>query len=184
MLAPTPTVPATDNVTAGPNPAYLKWFQQDQLVVSYLVATMTKLMLSLIVGKSTALEMWTCLKDNFSQQSIANAANIHFQLMDMTKAICEPVSSTDLVTAVLRGLDPDYAMIVTAILNFPPLPRFEDFRAHLLFYESQLLGTKPADSGNTTALVTTQSSSPTANITHGPSYGHAQSCKWSSWQFT
>ncbi|KAK0590233.1 hypothetical protein LWI29_024308 [Acer saccharum] len=92
------------------------------------------------------------------------------------KTICEPVSSTDLVTAVLRGLNPDYAMIVTAILNFPPLPRFEDFRARLLFYESQLLGTKPVDFGSTTALITTQSSSPIANITHGPSYGHGQSC--------
>ncbi|KAK0591229.1 hypothetical protein LWI29_037289 [Acer saccharum] len=136
MLAPTPTILATDNITVGPNPAYLKWFQQDQLIVSYLVATMTEPMLSLIVGKSTALEIWTCLKDNFSQQSIANAANIYFQLMDMTKAICEPVSSTDLVTAVLWGLDPDYAMIVTAILNFPPLPKFEDLRSRLLFYES------------------------------------------------
>ena len=113
-------------------------------------------MLSLIVSHTSALEMWTCLKNNFSQQSVANAANIRFQLMDMNKgtktisaylqhakslsdslaAICEPVSSTDLVTAVLRGLGPDYVMIVTAILNFPPLPTFEDLHARLLSYES------------------------------------------------
>ncbi|KAK0601255.1 hypothetical protein LWI29_022481 [Acer saccharum] len=193
--APTPVVFLADDGSASPNPAYLKWFQQDQLVVSYLVATMTEPMLSLIVGKATALEMWSCLKDNFSQQSVANATNTRFQLMDMTKgtktisaylqhaksmfdslaAICEPVSSTDLVTAVLRGLGSEYAMIVTAILNFPPLPRFEDLRARLLSFESQLQRSKPADSGSTTAFVATQSSSPTANITQGTSYGRGQS---------
>ncbi|KAK0606504.1 hypothetical protein LWI29_038443 [Acer saccharum] len=150
---------------------------------------MTEPMLSLIVGKTIALEMWTCLKDNFSQQSVANAANIRFQLMDMTKgtktistylqhakslsdslaAICELVLSTDLVTAVFWGLGLDYAMIVMVILNFPLLPRFEDLRARILSYESQLLRIKPADSGSTTTLIATQSSIPTANITHGPS---------------
>ncbi|KAK0608432.1 hypothetical protein LWI29_030576 [Acer saccharum] len=193
--APTPTVLAIDDGTAAPNLTYLKWFQQDQLVVSYLVATMTKPMLSLIVGKATALEMWLCLKDNFSQQSVANTANTRFQLMDMTKgtktisaylqhakslsdslaAICELVSSTDLVTVVLRGLGSEYAMIVTAILNFPPLPRFKDLRARLLSFESQLQRTKPADSGSTIALVATQFSSPIVNITQGPSYGRGQS---------
>ena len=47
-------------------------------------------------------------------------------LSDSLAAICELVLSTDLVTSVLRGLGSDYAMIVTAILIFPPLPRFED----------------------------------------------------------
>ncbi|KAK0603781.1 hypothetical protein LWI29_008575 [Acer saccharum] len=195
---PTPShsLPVADNVASGPNPDYLNWFQQDQLVVSYLVAIISEPMLSLIVGKTTDLEIWTYLKDNFSQQSVANAANIRFQLMDMTKgtktisayllhakslfdslaAICELVSSTDLVTAVLRGLDPDYAMIVTAILNFPPLTRFEDLYACLHSYESQLLRTKLADSKSTTALIPTQSSTPTANITHGPSSDRGQSC--------
>ena len=59
-------------------------------------------------------------------------------LSDSLAAICEPFSSTDLVTTVLRGLGLDYAMIVIAILNFPPLPRFEDLRACLLSFESQL----------------------------------------------
>ncbi|KAK0602034.1 hypothetical protein LWI29_029746 [Acer saccharum] len=133
---------------------------------------MTESMLSLIVGHTSALEMWTCLKNNFFQQSVANAANIRFQLIDMNKgnktifaylqyakslsdslaAICELVSFTDLVTAVLRGLGPDFAMIVT------------------------LLRTKPTDStGSTTALVATQSSTPNANIIFDPSPGRGQS---------
>ena len=57
-------------------------------------------------------------------------------LSDSLVAINKPISSSDLVTAVLRGLGSDYAMIVTAILNFPPLPKFEDLRARLLSFES------------------------------------------------
>ncbi|KAK0589668.1 hypothetical protein LWI29_017075 [Acer saccharum] len=96
-------------------------------------------------------------------------------LSDSLAAICELVSSNDLVTAVLHGLGSDYAMIVTAILNFPPLPRFKDLRACLLSYESQLQRTKPTDTSTTTTLIASHSSSPTANMTHGSSYGRGQS---------
>ncbi|KAK0582877.1 hypothetical protein LWI29_030659 [Acer saccharum] len=50
-------------------------------------------------------------------------------LFDSLAAINELVSITDFVTAVLRGLGSNYGMIITAILNFPPLPKFEDLRA-------------------------------------------------------
>ncbi|KAK0603023.1 hypothetical protein LWI29_000566 [Acer saccharum] len=163
-LLPAATTTDVDTaVVPVPNPVYLKWFQQDQLVVSYLVSTLTEPMLSLIVGKTNAFDMWTCLKDNFSQHSFASAANIRFQLMDMSKgtktisaylqhakslsdslvAIKEPVSTTNLVTVVLCGLDSDYGMIITAILNFPHLSKFEDLCVRLLLYESQLLHTSP-----------------------------------------
>ncbi|KAK0570558.1 hypothetical protein LWI29_003180 [Acer saccharum] len=192
-----PTAATTDADTIAvpvPNPAYLKWFQQDQLIVSYLVSTLTEPMLSLIVGKTDALNMWTGLKDNFSQHSVANATNIRFRLMDMSKGtktisaylqhakslfdslatINEPVLTTDLVTTILCGLGSNYGMIITAIFNFPPLPKFEDLRTRLLSYESQLLHTKPTDVNSTTALVTVQSPSPAANFTQTPSSGRGK----------
>ena len=81
------------------------------------------------------------------------------------------VSTNDLVTAVLYGFGSDYGMIITAILYFPPLPKFEDLRARLLSYESQLLHVKPTDVNSTTALVTVQSPSPAANFTETLSSG-------------
>ncbi|CAB4278991.1 unnamed protein product [Prunus armeniaca] len=58
-------------------------------------------------------------------------------LADELTAIQEPVSNSDLVTYVLRGLGIDYQMIVMAILNFPPLPSFSDLRTRLLAFEGQ-----------------------------------------------
>lgn len=54
-----------------------------------------------------------------------------------------------------RGLGPDYAMLVTAIFNIPPLPSFPDLRARLLSFESQL----------TTIISSSNSSHPTAFVT-------------------
>ncbi|BFG20589.1 hypothetical protein CerSpe_068630 [Prunus speciosa] len=135
-----------------------------------LRATLTEPILAQVVGLDTSLAIWECLQQHFSQQSLANATHLRFQLFSINKgsksiseylshaksfanqlaAINEPMTSTDLVTSVLRGLGPDYAMLVTAILNFPPLPPFSDLRARLLSFESQqafsTLTTSPAPS--------------------------------------
>ncbi|KAI5312054.1 hypothetical protein L3X38_041227 [Prunus dulcis] len=58
-------------------------------------------------------------------------------LSDQLAAIRAPVSPDDLVSDVIRGLGPDYAMLITAIMQFPPLPNFIDLRAHLLAFEAQ-----------------------------------------------
>ncbi|KAK0592343.1 hypothetical protein LWI29_017514 [Acer saccharum] len=144
--APAPsatTVAAADTDTPTPNPAYLSWFQQDQLVVSYMVATLTKPMENPLP--------WRCTKTVFAYLQHAKS------LSDSLATINEPVSSFDLVTTVLHGLGPDYAIIVTAILNFLPLSKFEDLRARLLSFESKLSCVKPVDSGSTTALTASQS---------------------------
>lgn len=71
------------------------------------------------IGHNTSHWIWDCLQQHFSLQSIANVTCIHFQLMSIR---------SDLVFVVLRDLGSDYAIIVTAILNFPPLLLFRIFR--------------------------------------------------------
>lgn len=189
--APSPTLTIDTGASASasppPNPAYAKWFQEDQLVVSYLTTTLTEPILSVTVGHDTSKAIWDCLQQYFSQQSVANAANFRFQLLDMNKgaqsvsaylqhakslsdslaAINEPVSNADLVTATFRGLGPSYAMIVTAILNFPPLPSFTELRSRLLSFESQT----GRASINTTAPTTALFSSQTPHAFRSPSRG-------------
>ncbi|XP_021820880.1 uncharacterized protein LOC110762541 [Prunus avium] len=77
-------------------------------------------------------------------------------IADSLAAINEPVSNKDLVTGILRGLGPDYKMLVTALLNFPPLPDFADLRARLLSYEAQNPRTDLVQSGQSTALLAVQ----------------------------
>lgn len=70
-------------------------------------------------------------------QTISEYLNLAKALADQLAAIQDPVSPTDLVTYVLRGLGPDYSTLVTATLFFPPLPSFPDLRTRLLSFEAQ-----------------------------------------------
>ena len=139
------------------NPNYVSWFQTDQSLISIFHATLSESVLSQVIGFSTSKDIWDCLKQNFSQQSLANSAQLKFRLFSITKgsksiseylahaksladeliAIQEPVSNSDLVTYVLRGLGLDYQMIVTTILNSLPLPSFSDLRTRLLAFKGQ-----------------------------------------------
>ena len=107
-----------------PNPAHSQWYQQDQLIVSYITSTLSESILSLTVGCTSTRDLWECLQRHFSQSSMASESALRFQLMDLQKgsqpidaylrhaksladslaAINEPVSPKELVTAVLRGL--------------------------------------------------------------------------------
>ncbi|KAL6200524.1 hypothetical protein ACLB2K_030305 [Fragaria x ananassa] len=132
-----------------PNPAYEQWFVDDQLTVSILTTTLTEPIASLTIGFDTAKEIWDCLARHFSQKSVASAASLKMQLLDLQKgnqtideylrhaksiadaliAINKPVSDEDLVVATLHGLGPDYLMLRTALTQNPPLPDFTELRA-------------------------------------------------------
>lgn len=75
---------------------------------------------------------------------------------DSLVAINEHVSNKDLITGILHGLVPNYKMLVTALLNFPPLPDFADLRARLLSYEAQTHYTDPVHTSHSTVLMATQ----------------------------
>ncbi|KAI5343099.1 hypothetical protein L3X38_010975 [Prunus dulcis] len=158
---PSPTLSPSDKSESSTllsvNLDYVTWFQTDQSLISILRVTLSESVLPQVIGFSTSKEIWDCLQQNFSQQSLANSAQLKFRLFSLTKgsksifeylaqaksladeltAIQEPVSNSDLVTYVLRGLGLDYQMIVTAILNFPPLPSFSNLRTRLLAFEGQ-----------------------------------------------
>ncbi|KAK0579109.1 hypothetical protein LWI29_021252 [Acer saccharum] len=173
---PSQFLPQIEGKPAEPNPDYTTWFQTDQTLVSLINSTLFESILSQVVGLNSSQAIWNCLQQNFSQQSLANATHFCFQLLSIQKgtksiseylqhakslsdslaAINELVSNTDLVSSVLRGLGPDYSMIVTAILNFPRLPLFNDLRARLLSFETQIAPPPSIDLTSQTAFVSTR----------------------------
>ena len=62
------------------------------------------------------------------------------------------------MSSVLRDLGPDYTMLVTVLLNVPPLPLFSDLRAHLLSFETQTNFAHASSTASPTALFTATSS--------------------------
>lgn len=78
-------LPAVDGKPAERNPEHLAWQRTDQSLVSLLTATLSESILAMLVGCNTTSETLHCLEHHFSQQSIANATHIRFQLMDIKK---------------------------------------------------------------------------------------------------
>ncbi|KAF9674555.1 hypothetical protein SADUNF_Sadunf10G0139200 [Salix dunnii] len=156
-------LPSSDNPESSTpslvNPDYVSWFQIDQCPNSIVHATLSESILPQVIGFSTSKKILDCLKQDFSQKFVANFVKIKFRLFYITKSskstceylahakslaneltvIQESVSNSDLVTYVLRGLGFDYQMILTAILNFSPLPPFPDLELASLL----LKGIKP-----------------------------------------
>ena len=155
---PSKLLPSAQNQLQQKNPDFILWHRTDQAIVSIITATLTESILAMVVGCDTARETWDCLQCHYAQKSVANAQNLRFQLFGISKgsqsiseylqrakalsdslaSINEPVSNTDLVSSILRGLGTDYTMLVTGILKFSPLPDFEDLRARLLTFENQI----------------------------------------------
>lgn len=115
-------------------------------------------MLASIIGCQTSVEIWTAIKQHFSQKSVANSSvyrkclarlscgtrpiSEYLQeakvVVDALSAIGEPVSNKhDLVNAVLGGLGSEFDMLVTAIESFDALPQFSALHARFLNLESR-----------------------------------------------
>lgn len=159
------------------NPEFLKWYQQDQLVVSYITSTLTEPVLALTVVYDSAQAIWNCLQRRFAHFSVTNSATFRYQLLDLTKGsrlvadylqqaksladklanIGRPVDPEDFITTVLRGLGPEYLMLTTAVINVTPLPTFEELHSKIMAFDLQnpRSSTTPAAAFQT-ALITTQ----------------------------
>ncbi|KAL6650072.1 hypothetical protein ACP70R_014296 [Stipagrostis hirtigluma subsp. patula] len=118
-----------------PNPAYLRWFTQDQLVLSALVSSMNEDMLGQMTQYTTARDVWTALHAMFSAQNRAQIMQLRYQLSntkkkDMTAAayfqkmkgladtmasIGNPLSDEEVLGYMLAGLGADFEPLVATI---------------------------------------------------------------------
>jgi hypothetical protein len=68
-----------------PNPAYDRWYDQDQQLLSGLLSSMTEEILLDVVTASTAKEAWDILKRMFSSAMRARVVQVRIDLANMKK---------------------------------------------------------------------------------------------------
>lgn len=114
-----------------PNPEYSVWLQQDQMILSALIFSLTEPLIAQVVGCLTARDVWFSLKSLFQSQSQACLVQLQYQLANLKKGsdyFCKlknlrdtlaitgkVLSSSELVTYLLAGLGPDYDSFVTSV---------------------------------------------------------------------
>jgi hypothetical protein len=157
---PPSTVSSTiDGVTiTSPNPAFLHWTMQDQIILGAINSTLTEKMLTHVTRCTTSRSAWTTLETLFTSQSRARTMQVHYQLATLKKesssvadyfqrfqsltdslaTVGQPVNDFEMVAFLLAGLGPDYDPFVTSVTTRVEPLSGEEIYGHLLSHELRL----------------------------------------------
>lgn len=156
---PQTIVSTKDGVTTtSPNPAFLHWSMQDQLILGAINFSLTEKMLSHVTRCATSREAWTTLATLFASQSQARTTQVHYQLATLKKgnsniadyyqkfqtltdtlaAVGQPLNDFVLVSFLLTGLVSEYDPFVTSITTRVEPLSIEEIYGHLLTHELQV----------------------------------------------
>ena len=140
-----------------PNPTYLKWFEQDQLVVSILLSSLTERLVSQVIRHTKSRAIWQALETSFSQQSQARVLYLQQQLsslqrsnetimeyynrasllFDQLAAAGNPISETQFNGYLLNGAGGDFDTVITALYAQKSTLTPEEILSQLLIYEAR-----------------------------------------------
>jgi len=138
------------------NPAYCTYQQQDQLLVAWLLASMSSSLLTKMVGLDSSAAIWGRLLTHFISHTHAmvkkfrlllktpkNDKSITTYITDIKKivdslvSVGSPLSTADHVDAILDGLSADYDSFITSILSRQDPYTVDDLEALLLAQEER-----------------------------------------------
>ena len=148
------------------NPNYTAWKRQDQLLLNWIMSSMSLEILSLVVSSQTSLELWKNLEKQFGSESMAKKVHLKMLLSNLRKRSLSmteyftklrtisyglaltgsPLSNTDLITHLITGLDYSYCHVIVYIeANILTMDLSEAY-AMLLTHEARLENNKSIDS--------------------------------------
>lgn len=90
----------------------------DQTLIGIINATLSEPVLAQVVGLSTSRQIWKCLQSNFSQQSLANATHLRFQLFSISRAQRPSQNIYSIPSLLLTLLPPSTSMIPMMISSY------------------------------------------------------------------
>lgn len=155
---PPPTIPSTTegqpNIV---NPAFVKWEKQDQILLGWLLSSLTEGVLGRVSGLDTSREVWQALEKRYATKTKAHKMQLKRQLHNLKKgndtmqeyfskakklfdahaASGTVLSEEDMQQTVLAGLDQAYDAIVTSLSTLENID-MDTFHAHLLNYDMRL----------------------------------------------
>ncbi|XP_019175854.1 PREDICTED: uncharacterized protein LOC109171182 [Ipomoea nil] len=117
------------------NPAHAAWVQQDQLILSLLISSLSDEVMPLAVGRETSREVWLSINDSLASSTRAKCLNLLGQFQTLrqgsmsaseylgkAKMLVEALSLAghrltldEQVLYVLRGLRPEFRAMASAL---------------------------------------------------------------------
>ncbi|KAB1209313.1 hypothetical protein CJ030_MR6G009330 [Morella rubra] len=71
--------------TATVNSAYTDWVQQDQLILSTIILSLSENLIAQIISLTTSQAAWSALENLFASKTQARLGQLHFQLATLKK---------------------------------------------------------------------------------------------------
>jgi hypothetical protein len=182
----------TDN-TQALNLAYVAWQKKDQLLLSWIICSLSPSILSTMYGLKTSFETWTTLATRYASQSKSRISHLKRQLQslqqgnkscteymnlakqwaDQLAAAGKPIDDDDLISFVVSGLNPIFHTFVT-VHSYATRDHdmtLADFQSELLnnetLLENQQRPTITPETGSF-ALYTNKQGSPSNHNTSNP----------------
>jgi len=152
---PSTHVLAHDGISLQVNPLFQNWKQQDQLILSALLSSLSMEVLHLIVGCQSSCSAWGTLERALASTSNSRIMQLHGSLQDLrqgdesvtqfmqkAKALFDelaaagrPVSLEDFNLYMFRGLRGEFKDLVTSLITKAEPLSYADLHSHLLTHE-------------------------------------------------
>ncbi|GAV89277.1 UBN2_3 domain-containing protein, partial [Cephalotus follicularis] len=174
------------------NPDFLAWYKQDQLLLSWILSSLTESVHAQVVGLTTSL--WSALAAAFASPSQERVMQLHLDLHNVSKGAdsmavylqkvksisdalalaSTPVSDEDFIIYILGGLGDEYRAFVSSISTQSTLITLADLHGLLLTEEIRAQSALMHLS-NASANTATKTSNPDSRQNHGR--GHSSSAR-------
>ncbi|KAF7845535.1 Retrovirus-related Pol polyprotein from transposon TNT 1-94 [Senna tora] len=160
------------------NPEFSNWKKQDQVLMTWMLMSMTEGMVSRMVGCTYSHHVWSAVEEHFATQTRARETQLFTQfrctkkgtlgmseyllklkkVVDALASIRSPVTERDHIQTILDGLPPEYEGFITTLSLKNKKFTVPQIEAHLLAQEARLEKTKVESSESISAnIVQTQS---------------------------
>ncbi|KAK1648387.1 hypothetical protein QYE76_066192 [Lolium multiflorum] len=140
------------------NPAFLAWYQQDQLVMIALLGSMSEDIVGQMTQLTTSAAVWSSLHSMFASQNRARVMQIRYQLSNIRKkdlsasayfnrvksladsmaAIGAPLRDDEVLGYMLAGLGSEYEPLVVSITTRDQPVSLNSFYAYLIGAELRI----------------------------------------------
>ncbi|XP_019097475.1 PREDICTED: uncharacterized protein LOC109131236 [Camelina sativa] len=159
--SPTMVVQTGDRVAEVSNPKFMRWMHADQLVMAWLVGSLSESALKSVYGLRSSSEVWFSLAKRYDRVSTTRKLDLQKKvyvidklgksmavylaeiksLCDQLDSIGSPLSEHEKISRVLTGLGREYESICTVIeesMETYPGPCFDDVVFKLTNFEDKI----------------------------------------------
>ncbi|XP_010515027.1 PREDICTED: uncharacterized protein LOC104790924 [Camelina sativa] len=159
--ASTRSVTGAEGTTEEPNPEFLKWIRHDQLVMAWILGSLSETAIRVVYGLQSSQEVWSALAKKFNRVSTTRKFELQNklraclksgrpmedylnelkQVFDQLDSIGFPMTDLEKIHGLLFGLGKEYEIVATMIehsMDSLPPPCYEDVVFKVIAFDDKL----------------------------------------------